>query len=200
LALLYSAENKTAQAALEYEFALKNASRLDPKNIDIYKSLGAVYLQQKKIKEAEEAYRLILNLSPGDAQAHFYLANVYEQTNNKEKAEAQLKEALKLKPDYPEALNYLGYLYVEEGKNLEQAEAMIKKALEVEPNNGAYVDSLGWLHFKRGKYQDVILMRFVEDMPVKEVADAMEKSEGAVKVIQHRAIKALQDILGVNNQ
>ena len=47
------------------------------------------------------------------------------------------------------------------------------------------------------EYQDVILMRFVEDMPVKEVAAAMEKSEGAVKVIQHRAIKQLQNILGV---
>lgn len=46
------------------------------------------------------------------------------------------------------------------------------------------------------EYQDVILMRFVEDLPIKEVADAMEKTEGAVKVIQHRAIKELQNILG----
>ena len=46
-------------------------------------------------------------------------------------------------------------------------------------------------------YQDVIMMRFVEDMAVKEVAHALDKTEGAVKLIQHRAIKELKNLLGV---
>lgn len=45
------------------------------------------------------------------------------------------------------------------------------------------------------EYQDVIVLRFVEDLPLKEVAHAMEKTEGAVKLMQHRAIKELQRIL-----
>ncbi|MEK7195397.1 MAG: sigma-70 family RNA polymerase sigma factor [Patescibacteria group bacterium] len=45
------------------------------------------------------------------------------------------------------------------------------------------------------EYQDVIIMRFVEDMPVKETAEAIQKSEGAVKLLQHRAIKELKKIL-----
>jgi RNA polymerase sigma-70 factor, ECF subfamily len=45
-------------------------------------------------------------------------------------------------------------------------------------------------------YQDVIIMRFVEDMPLKETASALKKSEGAVKLIQHRAIKELKRKLG----
>ncbi|HVM76783.1 MAG TPA: sigma-70 family RNA polymerase sigma factor [Candidatus Paceibacterota bacterium] len=45
-------------------------------------------------------------------------------------------------------------------------------------------------------YQDVIIMRFIEDLPLKETAAAMGKTEGAVKLIQHRAIKELQQMLG----
>ncbi|RJP45637.1 sigma-70 family RNA polymerase sigma factor [Candidatus Parcubacteria bacterium] len=48
------------------------------------------------------------------------------------------------------------------------------------------------------EHQDIIVLRFVEDLPVKEVAMALEKSEGAVKVAQHRALKALREILNQN--
>ncbi len=40
--------------------------------------------------------------------------------------------------------------------------------------------------------QDVIIMRFVDDLAIREVAEAIGKSEGAVKLIQHRAIKKLK--------
>jgi RNA polymerase sigma-70 factor (ECF subfamily) len=45
-------------------------------------------------------------------------------------------------------------------------------------------------------YQDVVIMRFVEDLSLKETAQAMKRSEGAIKLLQHRAIKELQKILG----
>ena len=156
LALLYSLQNKLELATGQYEEALKNASKLQPKNIDIYKSLGIVYLQQKKYKEAENIYSLILGLSNTDAESHFYLGTVYYELHNKEKSEKELKKALELKPDYDEALNYLGYCYVEDNKNLDQAEVMIKKALGIKPDSGAYVDSLGWLYFKRGKIKEAL--------------------------------------------
>lgn len=46
------------------------------------------------------------------------------------------------------------------------------------------------------EYQDVIIMRFVEELSVRETAEALGKSEGSVKVMQHRAIKELKKILG----
>jgi RNA polymerase sigma-70 factor (ECF subfamily) len=48
----------------------------------------------------------------------------------------------------------------------------------------------------KSDYQDVIVLRFVEDLPLKEIAAAMEKTEGAVKLMQHRAIKELRKTLG----
>ena len=44
-------------------------------------------------------------------------------------------------------------------------------------------------------YQDVIIMRFIEDISVKETATILKKSEGAVKLIQHRAINELKKML-----
>ena len=64
----------------------------------------------------------------------------------------KFQEALKINPDYHQALNSLGYVYAQDGRNLEQAELLIKKALEFEPDNGAYVDSLGWVYFKKNDF------------------------------------------------
>ncbi|HVN26382.1 MAG TPA: sigma-70 family RNA polymerase sigma factor [Candidatus Paceibacterota bacterium] len=47
-------------------------------------------------------------------------------------------------------------------------------------------------------YQDVIILRFIEDVSLKETAAAIGKTEGAVKLMQHRAMKELQKILGVH--
>lgn len=46
-------------------------------------------------------------------------------------------------------------------------------------------------------YQDVIIMRFVDDLTPREVAKALGKTEGSVKLIQHRAIRELKKNLGV---
>lgn len=40
--------------------------------------------------------------------------------------------------------------------------------------------------------QTVLLMKFVEELSNKEIADALGKTEGAVRVIQHRALKQLK--------
>ena len=47
-------------------------------------------------------------------------------------------------------------------------------------------------------HQEVIILRFVEELSLREAATAMERSEGAVKLLQHRAIKALRDKLAEN--
>lgn len=45
------------------------------------------------------------------------------------------------------------------------------------------------------EYQDIIIMRFIEDMSIKDIATIIEKSEGAVKLLQHRAISQLKQLL-----
>jgi tetratricopeptide (TPR) repeat protein len=156
LALLYFSQDNLPEAGKEYEKALRNAAKLEPKNISVFKSLGILYLQQKNYKAAEDSFKYIINIAEDDFEAHFFLANSLDEQKERPAAEKELALVLKLNPAYHQALNYLGYLYVEENKSLGEAERMIKKALELDPENGAYIDSLGWLYFKQGKTKEAI--------------------------------------------
>ncbi len=45
----------------------------------------------------------------------------------------------------------------------------------------------------REEYREVIILRFIEEMSVKETAEILGKSEGAVRVLLHRAVAALKE-------
>lgn len=47
----------------------------------------------------------------------------------------------------------------------------------------------------REEQQHVLILRFVEGMSHAQVAQIIRRSEGAVRVIQHRVLAALGDIL-----
>ncbi|WP_193746350.1 RNA polymerase sigma factor [Demequina aestuarii] len=44
--------------------------------------------------------------------------------------------------------------------------------------------------------RDVLMLRVVADMSVKDTAEVLQKSEGAVRVLQNRAVRALREALG----
>ncbi len=45
-------------------------------------------------------------------------------------------------------------------------------------------------------YQTLLILRFMQQLPHSEVAAVMNKSEAAIRVMQHRALKALAEQLG----
>ena len=47
-------------------------------------------------------------------------------------------------------------------------------------------------------YQNVLILRFMQNLAHAEVANIMEKSESAVRVTQHRALKALANALSTS--
>ena len=44
--------------------------------------------------------------------------------------------------------------------------------------------------------RDALRMRYVEGLPSKEIADRMQKTDGAIRVMLTRSLKRLQEILG----
>lgn len=48
------------------------------------------------------------------------------------------------------------------------------------------------LSYLKEDYQDVIVWHYLDELSIKEVAEMMEKSEQAVRVTLHRALKALR--------
>ena len=87
---------------------------------------------------------------------YFQLASAYERNQKFQDAEAYFRKALELSPDFPEALNYLGYMWAERGQNLDEARTMIEKAVKLEPKNAAYLDSLGWVLFKLHRAEEAL--------------------------------------------
>ncbi len=56
---------------------------------------------------------------------------------------------------------------------------------------------LGTIRFALNKlkdnYQEVIICHYIDDLSVSETAKMLNKSEGAVRVMVHRALKALKN-------
>ena len=57
-----------------------------------------------------------------------------------DRAEGDFMAALQLDPDQPDVLNYLGYSWLEKGRNVDRASQMIQKALSERPTDGFIVD------------------------------------------------------------
>jgi RNA polymerase sigma-70 factor (ECF subfamily) len=48
--------------------------------------------------------------------------------------------------------------------------------------------------------QQVIVLKFAEDLSNREVAEILGKTEGAVKALQHRGLAALRRVLNVEEE
>jgi RNA polymerase sigma-70 factor (ECF subfamily) len=50
----------------------------------------------------------------------------------------------------------------------------------------------------REDYRNVLVLRFLNELSPEETAQVMERSVGAVRVLQHRALAALRNLLDKN--
>ncbi len=97
-----------------------------------------------------------LDLEPETLRAglFFQLGEAYERTRRYDEAAEQFQAVLEIQPENSTAMNYLGYMWADNGENLEQALELVRRAVALEPDNGAYVDSLGWALFRLGEFEE----------------------------------------------
>ena len=143
-------------------------------------ALGRARLIRENYAEALPIYEaLVDSMSEEDLKANtqplYFRGIAYEREKQWDKAEADFKKVLAIDPDNADALNYLGYTWVDRGENLTEAFEMIRKAIEIEPNSGAIVDSLGWAHYKLGQYEEAKT----------KLEDAVELSPSSATIIDH---------------
>ncbi len=94
--------------------------------------------------------RTALEQDPENDLIKLEYAGFLEAAGELEKAAGMAREILDRDSQHPEALNFLGYLWVEQGTRLDEAEKLIGQALKSQPENPAFLDSMGWLWYKRG--------------------------------------------------
>ncbi|HEX2841988.1 tetratricopeptide repeat protein [Hyphomicrobium sp.] len=139
--------------------------------LEILDALGNIMRARKLYAEAIPYYDQALALISKPERRHwvYYYARgtSYERLKNWDAAEVDLQKALSLYPDQPLILNYLGYSWIDQGRNLKEGMAHIEKAVALKPDDGYIVDSLGWAHYMQGNFNDAVryLERAVELKP-----------------------------------
>ncbi|MEW6680527.1 MAG: tetratricopeptide repeat protein [bacterium] len=117
-------------------------------DFDLLVLYGVCLTQKKEYKRAISIFKNLIKQSPEDDYLYFQLGVAYDGLSNKDWAIKYLYMAIRLNPKNSEGYNYIGYTWVDKGKNLGRAMRLIEKALEIEPDNPAYIDSLGWCYYK----------------------------------------------------
>ncbi len=172
VARLRVAGNKDAMGDTEAALAdLKQMALERPERDDALGYAGDLLRQHSRFSEAVTLYDSAVARVPKIERRHasllFNRAIALERSGQVDRAIEDLQRALSLEPDQPYILNYLGYTWVDQGKNLEQGRKMLEKAVELRPRDGAIVDSLGWAFYRLGDLPRAVrwLERAVELKP-----------------------------------
>jgi RNA polymerase sigma-70 factor, ECF subfamily len=99
-----------------------------------------------------------------------------------------------------------GHLVIDHYRKKKEAVNIDDVADEIPDNQSPNPESLAEANFRsaqvkeavlklKGDKQKVILMHFIDDLSYEETARALHKSEGAIRVIQHRALGDLKRLL-----
>jgi Flp pilus assembly protein TadD len=84
----------TAQATVP----LEKAKQLEPRKASIREALGIAYFRLRRWQEAEEEFRVVLELAPTDHYAHYALGRALDKQGRAAEANAHYKLASSMEP------------------------------------------------------------------------------------------------------
>lgn len=145
-AQLLADEGKTDAAIAELKKSLNGKN-----DRDTYMAMADVYEKAKDWAAMSQVLDQADKLSTekdDKAAVDFMRGAMYERQKKYDLAEKEFRKVLDMDPANAEALNYLGYMFADQGVRLEEAQNLIKRAVDIQPNNGAFLDSLGWVYYR----------------------------------------------------
>lgn len=148
-------------ALLEAEVASRTG------DLEARMALAEFLLSAGRLARAERLLRDTIARFPDDEAPLFQLGATLERQKRFDEAERTFRTVLAKDPDNALALNYLGYMMADRGRNLDEAVRLIQRALSSDPHNGSYLDSLGWAyaHQKKHDAAEPLLRRAAEQQP-----------------------------------
>lgn len=160
----YEEMKEDAKAKQYYEKLAENEST----KLDALINLGDLKREAENYEEAIDYYTQALNFGTADAKKtkddlddsfwaiYFARGVCYERLGKWTEAEKDLKQALEMNPEQPDVLNYLGYSWIDTGKNIEEGINYVSRAYELKPEDSHILDSVGWGYFKLGDYENAL--------------------------------------------
>jgi len=141
---------------------LEEARRQYPENVSVLFAQGYLHSSEEEYTRAIDAFAKAEEAAAADPRrnlaADFFLqyGAACERAGLNERAAEIFERGLEKYPDAHEMMNYLAYMWAEQGKNLEEALDRSRRSLEHEPANPAYLDTLGWILHKQGKHTQAL--------------------------------------------
>ncbi len=107
--------------------------------------LGISYSNEGKHKEAKEAFKKAIKISPDFAEAHYRLGLEYKELGDIQYSIRALNQAIKINPGFAEAHFSLGLIYKGLGRDNLALEAF-KNAVRINPDNASAHNFLGEIY------------------------------------------------------
>ncbi|WNG56772.1 tetratricopeptide repeat protein [Archangium gephyra] len=130
---------------------LKGALERKP-SAELYEALASTLQRQKRSAEAVGLLRTAISREPREPALRYVLANVLLAQGDEDGAITCMRGVLELDPEHAAAMNFIGYVLAQRGRDFTEAERLVRRALQLRPDTGSFLDSLGWIHFQRGDY------------------------------------------------
>ena len=134
---------------------LRAAAEHIPNSPEILGSLALTLLDVSKLTDAEAAFRQLVALEPGDADAVSNHGVVLFRLGRPGEAEACFRRAIELRPDFTNALNNLGLTRRSAGADAEASECF-RRVLATDPNHTDALSNLGALLSARGEAAEAV--------------------------------------------
>jgi tetratricopeptide (TPR) repeat protein len=114
-------------------------------------TLAYTYMVTSRPRLAEFELERLIKSGFRSVQIYTMMAYAACMQKNNDRALKMYENALAIDQNNTTAMNGLGFLLVESGKDVKRGLELCKKAVEKRPKNAAYLDSLGWAYYKAGE-------------------------------------------------
>ena len=129
---------------------IRRAIAADPDNTALSVYMAGVLGRSGNYDESISAMESLIAARPDDPDLYYDLGVIYSESGRDDLALEQMNQVLELESNHSSALNFVGYIWADQGERLDEAEQLIRQAIELRPDDGYITDSLGWVHYKRG--------------------------------------------------
>lgn len=150
---------------------LERALDQKPDALELHLSLAELYGQADRVADALAVLDKADARFPASTAVAFRRGAVLGGAKRFAEAERVFRTIIEKDPKDADALNYLGYMLADQGRNLDEAVALVTRALAEDEDNPSYLDSLGWAYFKKGDLAqaDTFLARASDALPTNSV-------------------------------
>jgi tetratricopeptide (TPR) repeat protein len=107
-------------------------------------------------RQNETAYQLLqqgLEKYPDQPDLLYEAALLADRLGKPDVMEQLMRKLIASQPDNANALNALGYSFLERNVRIEEGMQLVEKAYQLAPNDAAIMDSMGWGHYRQGRLE-----------------------------------------------